>query len=1301
MAEPAPRLGVLARRLSGLVLPLLALVVSVPVVFVARGCVSDAPPYALIVAHEAPATGRGVLSLGSSASDDLLLTEPRVEEHHGELLDAGGGAFEYRHRTFRASAELQEPGPLGTWRSVPGAPRHELPAGADTVVLTGLPADGGPDDGACAPERQSEAARQVLRPVDAARVAVRVDGDEVGMIDLPLVPGEPLGLGGSALRVCGARLDVVWGSCEGGTLLPLAASRLDLRRRWVPIPDLDASALGLASGSVALARVDGTLLAGRRSGLRSSHVLLSDALGSRLLAVQDRRQPEAVPDPLGGEPSLAISRRRAGGPLDLMAAPRPGTRVVVCGEHGPVEMGRARVEPGALLVAGNSRYSVSAVRRPWGPQGSSVEAVRLEPVARPEDFHLLTSLSAGRLLQFRGGFTLPPCDRDGGSFVVVRAHAPRGPGEAAGASPAQQAEEPAPVRVDEKLDLSRDDGGIQRSVDLPVPAWALARAGTAGGTASGVAAEPRAADSYGGDLPVLQLCHSAFTIRSRALLEPSSAGPAGAVLEPPRAPGDEGWARHHWGDRIAVAGQVIELRSGLARYERIVPLLLLWVIVALAALRVRSLLVRLRPPSPGVGLLSAVPPVVASVAFLLLLGCVLMGGLAAHPRLLASPDFLHRTWFAAVVAAFSIPAALAFFADCSGPLARGPSLRDLVVGASAAIAEGGLAAACAAVAAILDAGLWALLGGRPLLSPVRAQVWVTIAILALVAGLALPARRWVPSALDLAIETARSAAARAAALWRDRGRGRRDGAEVPASPGGVVPDLDRWIFAPSEGGGARAAESRSTLARTWEVFGSHPWIEAVFGPRARDLLVVLIAPLLLLVSSALALIAGGAAHNNLEFGFGLGLKPADLLTIVIGIAVATTLTRHWDRPDDLPRISGSGGAAAGTLARLRAWVAGTRDLPGGRDREGWTLRGLAAGVGAAAGAGMGLLHLLPWPVAAGIGSILALLPLAVPLWVAVGAAIVATRWGLHAAVVVGAILAWSFHLVGPVPAVSAIAGVAAAEAIVRLQPQLASLLAVLGLLVVVTILAFAVQGDFGPLMVTVPAILLTGAWWAMLRPREAAARASRRLLVVGVLMLLVLPGLLFGIDVASTMAEWVPDFQRANDRLLIWREPWYALGADWSVRGRWIAAGFFGEGQATWVANLHSDLAWVAVMRAFGAPGAIAVLGAYLCTCLCLVWMAEQALREAAWMERQGNRLRHHVRGAAIFCAFASFYLAAEVFVHVATCFTRIPPTGLTLPWISNGGSAALGYALLVGVAAGGVLAACQQAAAAGREGAA
>ena len=177
------------------------------------------------------------------------------------------------------------------------------------------------------------------------------------------------------------------------------------------------------------------------------------------------------------------------------------------------------------------------------------------------------------------------------------------------------------------------------------------------------------------------------------------------------------------------------------------------------------------------------------------------------------------------------------------------------------------------------------------------------------------------------------------------------------------------------------------------------------------------------------------------------------------------------------------------------------------------------------------------------------------------------------------------------------------------------------------------------------------------------------------------------------------DIERAVDRFETYRETWFTQQGEWVTRAHWIAAGYFGA-KEQFLSNLHSDLAYLAVIHVFGTPRAIVVLGLFMLLALTLAGMAEFTLRSASDHVRRAiharemgvcDRLQHHsarslARKSAITAFFGYFvtcYLLCEILVHISTCFNTLPQTGITLPWISSGGSASVGFALLIGITIG------------------
>lgn len=259
---------------------------------------------------------------------------------------------------------------------------------------------------------------------------------------------------------------------------------------------------------------------------------------------------------------------------------------------------------------------------------------------------------------------------------------------------------------------------------------------------------------------------------------------------------------------------------------------------------------------------------------------------------------------------------------------------------------------------------------------------------------------------------------------------------------------------------------------------------------------------------------------------------------------------------------------------------------------------------------------------------------------------------------------------------------------------------------------YGLRGDLGPLMVLVPAIGVTVAWWVLPWTPRAGEDAERDLLGrIGVfaayaalfaVALVTLWALVPAIEANFSELPWFGEHvRRAVDRLETFRAVWWTEAGHWSTTAAWIAAGDFATER--FVSNLHSDLVFVAVMQSFHPLRAAIVLGFFVLLTGGLGAMGASLLgrSEAAWAESEAlarasddRELRRRFRTEALptfldagavgtFAVFASAYLAAEVIVHIGTCFDTLPQTGITLPWISSGGSASVGFAVVVAVALG------------------
>lgn len=259
---------------------------------------------------------------------------------------------------------------------------------------------------------------------------------------------------------------------------------------------------------------------------------------------------------------------------------------------------------------------------------------------------------------------------------------------------------------------------------------------------------------------------------------------------------------------------------------------------------------------------------------------------------------------------------------------------------------------------------------------------------------------------------------------------------------------------------------------------------------------------------------------------------------------------------------------------------------------------------------------------------------------------------------------------------------------------------------------YGLRGDLGPLMVLVPAIGVTVAWWVLPWTPRAGEDAERDLLgrvavfgayaVLFAIALLTLWTLIPAIEANLSELPWFGEHvRRAVDRLETFRAVWWTEAGHWSTTAAWIAAGDFPTER--FVSNLHSDLVFVAVMQSFHAIRAAGVLSFFVILVGGLGALGASLLgrSESAWAESEAlargsddRDVRRRFRTEALptfldagavgtFAVFAAAYLGAEVIVHIGTCFDTLPQTGITLPWISSGGSASVGFAVVVAVALG------------------
>jgi cell division protein FtsW (lipid II flippase) len=213
-------------------------------------------------------------------------------------------------------------------------------------------------------------------------------------------------------------------------------------------------------------------------------------------------------------------------------------------------------------------------------------------------------------------------------------------------------------------------------------------------------------------------------------------------------------------------------------------------------------------------------------------------------------------------------------------------------------------------------------------------------------------------------------------------------------------------------------------------------------------------------------------------------------------------------------------------------------------------------------------------------------------------------------------------------------------------PYLAPLLVMAGLALAVLV----VQRDLGP------ALLFTGTLLTMLY--VASGRLSY-VLIGGLLLLL-----------GGFVADRV--FDHVHTRMVIWLDPWqyrdeggfqivqalYALGS-----GGILGEGL-GFGSPRYIPAVHTDFVIAAIGEELGLLGTMAVVGLF-------VALAARGFRMAL-RARSGFNL--------LLAAGLTTVMALQALIILAGALKLIPLTGITLPFVSYGGSSVLANFLLIGL---------------------
>lgn len=911
-------------------------------------------------------------------------------------------------------------------------------------------------------------------------------------------------------------------------------------------------------------------------------------------------------------------------------------------EHGTVEqrVGETEVAAGDVLSLGDTYFVVDA---------SATGQIALRPVEKHDRFHFFYSLSAGRF-NFATRVQRVPLD----AKQPLAIEGISGAGSATGLPPAST----SPAEAERSATMWR----------LPV----AARFGVASGAAPGTAMRLRIADAHavgkkaGASASFVNVVHG----RGSGDLAPISNS-----------------LKH--GTRTPFAGHLVAFYGMTPPYEQLVPpLVLCAALMFLGYVAAGAILAVTAAPlmGRGVRMLSRAFALVAlaCIFFLIVTGTLIMAHMAAHDLLIGKADYYHRQLFYLFLTAALITAIVAAIRpgqdnrlDVPAWMGFPLSLRVLIGSAAllllwqladflafrlvapAAVPTGPIKVQLISAVALT---LLFVLTGIAAVSPEQSRRWTMIRwIIAIVAAAVIVAASFY------GLKTSALLAGGVVAFWGVvYGIGRQPPPRRLADIRAEAASRSRWSNLR-----LRIRDGRRRIRERW----------GVLAARHR-----------MLIGIGIVILASGAFMGSGRDG--VGVKPAEFAVWFLAPGICALLAL------DFRRRESNGAQTTGRRLTPPGWLIGLvapiapawRKFRSFCSEWRWLLR-FAAMLAV-------LLFLLL------LYRSLVSPALIVSAFVPIFALLVLVRWterppGENADVHWSESLRRSVRLYVPV------------------------LLTILTIELVVNVF-YAGYGDFGPLLVLVPSIAFLTVIWALSpdysemattdapaegststaeaqpdgppedaaheQPQEAAQVPAQqqpppprhiglRLSVAGIFLLTCLWGGVvawnlvqspIAAEIAGTSAT------RATKRFLTRSAPWFTKEGSWSTDSLWIANGYYDRERM--LANLHSDLVFVALVQAFGVRDAIVVLGVF--GLLVALSFASLGVKMSRWSGSHPNpTVRLQTRRTTLLLYFAGIYVAVELIVHVGSSLNAMWQTGVTLPWISSGGSASLGFGGLCAIA--------------------
>ncbi|HEX6097783.1 MAG TPA: hypothetical protein VF432_15765 [Thermoanaerobaculia bacterium] len=1190
-------------------------------------------PHLQIVGHYAPRAQPGKsLALGSSENADLLLTEPNIDALQGWLVGELDGTWRYVHHSRSLNAERT--------RSPKIATAQQFIAEGDGVIVQ--PA--GVKELACSPPFKSK-----LETRAVTSVLVRMNGQEAGLLLVPadeFVPLPPPQNG--FLASCGGRVVITpVNSCKGRnrSIESLPANLLaTFGLPSIAVGDLEFGVPLFSKRELSETRIDSPDFA---PVYPSSSASLDAA--SRTYSID--AQSTAIPLSIDGQWFRIEGKRKL---LIRRTAEDASQSVWVCRKDStspPVRIGEIPgIANGDSWVLGSTQYRLEISSLSNAPP-----AIMLTPMERSDRQHFFLSLSAGRLNTYGKRTTVPHCSQ--GNLRLV-GHA-------------------ADVATPLPMDVSRD----MAVFGLRMPAWA---ANT----------HPQA---NAGQVELGTACVDDTELR----IAPHSKAPPSdvlSVLAPGDAIGKPIEAPLRPGARFHLAGYVLEYRLGSPRYEQVAPLLAFALFLGIVSAGIVAIVDRglggafdqESPAAFGVDDFTMLIAVLtALMTSLMVCGALQLMRMAADDQLIGKPDYVNRQLFWSAMASIVYAAILAGAVadrDLDSKATLATRVLKRLRNAAAVIVAGGLLlllwVALDAIGWMMAASGW--IRGNGLTKPAVLAEWART----------FPWRHLAPCLACLVFlilinvfeERLVRAGERFGHAWRLTIR--RDIIAAVAGMLLLLPPVaigiqskPAWLtFVAWIAGGILALpvlgvplRQAAVSRRRWLLLVLVLLIAPMRIPRdsldvAEGLLFVLVGAM---AAAGLALILTVAWRfvperiQTLTTTLFSGHKPyaptgtwfvehhVQLLTIgflalAMGLVLQSGRFFFGVKPAEFATWFLAAGLSMFLVTRLDRVQ--TRPAPTTLDRTQFALR------------------LVPLALVPAICIVLFFIPSLRLISFAV------LTVGLPFAIFALPQDGWRWTAID--------------TSLRRLRIPITTIFLLL-LIELAVLVLYAAEGDFGPLMVLVPSLLFTVTYWVLTPNRNAAI--GRRLFIERFITLTVLVLASAGLVVAGYVIVTNESVQnlpfvgnsihRAADRLVTFTDSWYTSSGSWSKSAKWIAAGYMDD---RFISNLHSDLALTAFRGGFGVFRTTMMVLAFVAIAALLGFLAatfhhshSSVLQDEK--DAEAIQIRKSMLVTSLMLWFTTFYLLAEVLIHVLTNYNLlIPQTGLALPWVSSGGSAAVAFSGLI-----------------------